>query len=216
MVEVRINAKVRTGKSGSYKHYLRESGRIPAVIYGNGISSEPIELDAKELETVIHKNGRNALIDLIVNGKQGDNKYVVMVKDIQRDPIRRELVHADLCKISLQDKIHTTVPIILKGDAEGHKMGGIVQTGLREAAVECIPANIPESLSVDVSNLKIGDHLTVADLPTTPDCRILNDSESIIVTIVAPRMAEQPETIGAEGPAVAPAKPGAEAHNPAE
>lgn len=213
MAEVRINAKVRTGKSGSYKHYLRETGRIPAIIYGSGISSEPIELDARELDSVIHKKGRNALIDLVVNGKQGNNKYVVMVKDIQRDPIRRELVHADLCKISLQDKLHTAVPIILKGDAEGHKMGGIVQTELREAEIECLPANIPEALVVDVSALKIGEHLTVADLPNGQDYKILNDPETIVVTIVAPRMAEEPEATGTEGPAVAAAKP---EENPAE
>ncbi len=215
MAEVRINAKVRTGKSGSYKHYLRETGKIPAIIYGNGISSEPIELDAKELDSVIHKKGRNALIDLVLNGKQGDNKYVVMVKDIQRDPIRRELVHADLCKISLQDKIHTTVPISLKGDAEGHKMGGIVQAELREADIECLPGDIPEVIVVDVTALKIGEHLTVAELPNGQNYKILNDPETVVVTIVAPRMAEQPETTGTEGPGAGPDKMGA-ADTPAE
>lgn len=210
MVEVRIDAKVRTGKTSSYKHYLRETGKIPAVIYGNGISSEPIELNAKELESVMHKKGRNALIDLIVKGKQGDNKYVVMVKEVQRDPIHRDIVHADLCNISLKDKIHTAVPVLLRGDANGHKNGGIVQSELRQVDIECMPAAIPEALTMDVSNLEIGDHLTVADLPTSPDYTILNDPDAIIVTIVAPRMAEQPETTGAEGPAVATAKPEAQ------
>lgn len=203
MVEVKLNASVRAGKTSRYKHNLRQTGKIPAVIYGNGISSEAIELDARDLESTLQKKGRNALIDLMVKGQRGDNKYVVMVKEVQRDPIRREIIHADLCKISLQDKVHTAVPIHLTGEAQGVKKGGIIQLGLRELEVESMPANIPESIAIDVSELDVGDHLTVANLPTSPDYRILNDQDSVIVTIVAPRMAEEPAT-DADDTAVSP------------
>ncbi|MHB9094471.1 MAG: 50S ribosomal protein L25/general stress protein Ctc [Eubacteriales bacterium] len=205
MVEVKINARVRPSKTSSYKHSLRNKGIIPAVIYGEGITSQPIELDARDLETAIQKKGRNALINLVLKDKQGENKYVVMVKEIQRSPIRRELVHVDLCKISLKDKLHTSVSVSLKGEARGLVNGGVIQSGLREIEIECMPAKIPDTISLDISPLDIGDHLSVADIPESPDFKILTEPEAVLVTMIASRMAEQPETTGAEGPAVAPA-----------
>lgn len=205
MVEVKISAQVRPEKTKKYIHNLRSKGKIPAVVYGKDINSEPIEINARELEAAIRSKGRNALIDLVVRGKQKENKYVVMIKELQRETMRGNLVHADLCKVSLEDKIHTSVPVVLRGESQGVKDGGIIQTGLREIDIECLPANIPENITVDISGLDIGGHLSIADIPESPDFRVLNDPESIIITIIAPRMAEQPETVGAAGPAVAPA-----------
>lgn len=207
MVDVKINARVRPSKTSGYKHALRGKGLIPAVVYGKTITNQAIELDAKDLESAIRKRGRNALIDLVLKGKQGENKYVVMVKEIQRDPIRREIVHADLCSISLQEKIHTSVPVVLKGEPKGLIYGGIIQSGIREVEVECMPANIPEAIQLDISSLEIGDHLIIADIPEVPDYKILTEPDDVVVTVVAPRVAEQPETPGAGEPAAAPARP---------
>ncbi len=212
MAEIKISAQLRPGKTKGYRHALRDRGKIPAVIYGKGISSEPVEIDVRELESVVRKKGRNALIDVVVRGRQKENKYVVMVKEIQREPIGGKIVHADLCKVSLKDKIHAAVPVVLKGESKGVKAGGIIQAGVRELDVECMPAQIPESIPVDISELDIGGHLTVADLPEMPEYKILNEPDSVLVTIVAPRMAEQPETAGAAGPVVAPVEPRAEKH----
>lgn len=208
MVEIKINASPRPSKTNSYKQHLRGKGLVPAVVYGKGIANEAIEVDVKEVESAIRKKGRNALIDLVVKGKQNNNKYVVMVKEIQRDPIRREIMHVDLCKISMQDKIHTTVPVVFTGQAKGVVNGGIMQAGLREVDIECLPANIPENITVDVSSLDIGDHLAVADLPRSQDFQINSDPEAVLVTVIAPR-AVAAETANAPGPEVvpAPAKP---------
>lgn len=205
MVEVKINASVRPSKTSSYKHHLRGKGLVPAVVYGKGIDNVAIEVDVKDVETAIRKKGRNALIDLALRGKQGNDKYVVMVKEIQRDPIRREIMHVDLCKISLEEKIHTTVPVVFTGEARGLINGGIVQAGLRNIDIECMPANIPENLMVDISSLDIGDHLTVADLPHSENYHITSDQEAVIVTVVAARTAEAKETNDMPGPAVVPA-----------
>lgn len=193
MGEMIINAKVRAGKTGSYKHRLRNQGMIPAVIYGQGVSSEPIELDAKELDSVLHKKGRNALIDLVLNGKQGENKYVVMIKEIQRDPLRRDIVHADLCKISLKDKIHTTIPVVITGETEVQKKGGILQHGLREVDIECMASNIPENIRIDVANLDIGGHISIADVPVNANYRILSDPAALLVSIAPMRATAQEE-----------------------
>jgi len=205
MAEVKINARIRPGKSKHAKQLLRGSGRIPAVVYGKGISSESIEIYAKDLETAIRMKGRNALIDLVVKGQQKDKNYMVMVKEVQREAIRGNIMHADLYKVSLKDKIHTAVPVAIRGEAPGVANGGIIQSGQREIEIECMPTKIPESIAVDISSLEIGGHLSVSDLPESPDYKILTEPEAILVTILAPRMAEQPETTGMEGPAVAPA-----------
>ena len=202
MVEVRINADMRSEKTKHYIHRLRHKGRIPAVVYGKGINSQSIELDAKELESAIRTKGRNALIDLVIKGKETENKHVVMLKEIQREVVRGNLVHADLCKVSLEDKIHTSVPVVLRGEALGVKSGGVIQTGLREVDIECLPAKIPETIHLDISGLDIGDHITVADIPDSPDYKILNDTEAVLITIIAPRTAD--ETTEAEGAVVAP------------
>lgn len=208
MTEVKLKAAPRTGTS----RQLRRRGMVPAVVYGKGIDGQAVELNSRELESILLHTGRNAIINLALSGQKSPNKHVVMLKDLQRDPIRGEILHADLCKISLRDKIHTAAPVHLVGESAGIKEGGILQHGLRELDIECLPADIPEQVEVDVSGLKIGDHLTVADLPEHPGYKVLSDPSVILVTVVAPRMAEQPETTGAAGPVVAPAatKPKAE------
>lgn len=205
MVNVKISASLRSSKTKSYKHQLRKQGLVPAVVYGKGVS-EAIEVDVKDLESVIRKKGRNALIDLGLKGKKDNNKYVVMVKEIQRDPIRREIRHVDLCKISLDEKIHTTVSVVFSGEARGLINGGIVQHGIRDIDIECLPANIPEQIMVDVSALDIGDHLCVADLPQHQGYKITTDPEAVLVTVVASRTADAEETAEVAAPDAAPAK----------
>ena len=193
MVEAKIGASLRPSTKGSYRHYLRDNGRIPAVVYGKGIKEQAIELDAKDLESVIRQKGRNVLIDLDVTGGPEQKKYVVMIKDLQRDPIRRDIVHADLCKVSLEDKLRTTVPLVLKGEAAGKKTGGVLQTGLRELEIECTPDKMPDAVSVDISGLEAGQHLTVADLMVSGDLKVLTEPDKMVVMVVAPRVAEDPE-----------------------
>ncbi len=206
MAEVKINAGVRSGNTKGYKSVLRAQGRIPAVLYGKGISSEPIELEVKDLEAVLRKKGRNALINLVVKYKQKEKEYVVMVKEIQKDPLRGKIIHVDLCRVSLKDKLHTTVPVTLKGEARGLKNGGIIQTGPREIEIECMPTEIPEVIAIDISSLDIGDHLTVGDIPAPADYKILTELDTVLVTVVAPRPADLPEPTKAEAPGAGPAE----------
>lgn len=201
MAEIRINAKPRTAKTKSYLHQIRHEGRIPAVIYGRGHSSQAVELDVREFESAIRKKGRNALMDLTVKGEKGQNKIVVMVKDMQRDALHGDIIHADLFEVSMNQKIHSRVPVVFKGEAKGQKAGGVIQAGVREVEVEGLPGNLPEVISIDVSNLDIGDHLTAHDIPSLEGCRVLTDPEATLVTITAPRRAEEIEK-AVEKPAV--------------
>ncbi len=193
MAEVKIGARLRPSTKGSYRHYLRNQGRVPAVVYGKGIKEQAIELDARDLESVIRKKGRNALIDLDVKGDAEQGKYVVMIKELQRDPIRRDIVHADLCKVSLEDKIRIVVPLVLKGEPSGKKAGGVLQTVLRELEIEGTPDKLPDSITVDVSGLETGQRLTVADLMVSGDLKVLIEPDKTVVMVVPPRVADETE-----------------------
>ena len=205
MADVKIGAEVRSGDSKNYKHNLRDKGKIPAVVYGKGIDSQAVELNVKDLEAALRKKGRNALIDLVIEGGEKETKHVVIVKEIQKEPITGKILHVDLCKVSLKDKMHTAVSVTLKGEPMGLKNGGIIQTGPRTIEVECIPSKIPDTIAIDVSSLEIGDHLTVADIPESPDYKILTEPDTTLVTIIAPRAVEQPAEPVAETTGTAPA-----------
>ncbi|WP_418791329.1 50S ribosomal protein L25 [Phosphitispora sp. TUW77] len=193
MVGVKICASMRPNTKGSYRKHMRDNGKIPAVVYGKGIKEEAIELYAKDLESLIRKRGRNILIDLEVKEKPGQKKYVVMIKELQRDPIYRKIVHVDLCKVSLEDKIRTTVPVVLKGEPVGKKAGGVLQTGLRELEIECTPDKLPDIVSVDISSLETGQRMTVADLVVSDDLTILTELDKTVVLIAAPTIVEDPD-----------------------
>lgn len=190
MVKVKLDARPRLSTAGSYKHSLRDQGKIPGIIYGKDMPNKLVEVDVKKLENVLrHGAGRNSIIDLSLEGEKG-NKITVMIKDLQRDPVKGQILHADMQKISLKEKINTTVPVHFTGESIGQKKGGIIQSGVRELEVECIPTDLPEHIDVDISTLDIGDSLTVSDLTLAGGCIITSDPSTVVVSIVAPRRVE--------------------------
>lgn len=210
MEKVSLEAKIRekTGKRSSGR--LRRTGYIPAVLYGGKEKSQPLIVNTKDLEKALSTEaGENVIISL----EGGDKTRTVIVKDLQTDPVRGDLLHVDLCQISLKERLTAAVPIVVRGEAPGVKEGGILQHRLRELEVECLPTEIPESISVDVSGLSIGDSLHVKDLRVTGDLKILIDREESVVSIVPPTVEEvapptpeevaaEPEVIGEEKEAV--------------
>ncbi len=206
MEKINLEAEVRekTGKGSSGR--LRRTGYIPAILYGTKEEAQSLIVNTKDLERALSSEaGENVIISL----KVGDKTRTVIVKELQTDPVRRNLLHVDLCQISLREKLKASVPIEVRGEAPGVKEGGILQHRLREIEVECLPTEIPESISVDVSGLGIGDSLHVKDLRVTGDIKILVDGEESVVSIVPPTIEEvapptpeevvaEPEVIGEE------------------
>ncbi len=206
MEKVSLEAEIRekTGKGSSGR--LRRRGYIPAILYGGKEKAQSLIVNTKDLERALSSEaGENVIISL----KVGDKTRTVIVKDLQTDPVREDLLHVDLCQISLRERLKASVPIEVRGEAPGVKEGGILQHRLREIEVECLPTEIPESISVDVSELGIGDSLHVKDLRVIGDIEILADGEESVVSIVPPTVEEvvpptpeevvaEPEVIGEE------------------
>ncbi len=206
MKKVSLEAGIRekTGKGSSGR--LRRRGYIPAILYGGKEAPQSLIVNIKDLKKALSTEaGENVIISL----KVGDKTRMVIVKDLQVDLIREDLLHVDLYQISLKERLKASVPIVVRGEAPGVKEGGILQHRLREIEVECLPTEIPESIPIDVGDLRIGNSLHVKDLRVTGDIKILADGEESVVSIVPPTVEEvapptpeevvaEPEVIGEE------------------
>lgn len=196
-MEAELDGRTRVERTSSSRHKLREEGMIPAVIYGKNAGSIAIAVDAKVLRKILAESGSNALINMKIKENGKTKKYKALVKAIQYDPVRRDLIHVDFHQISLKDKVHATVPVHLAGTAPGTITGGILTTLMRRIEVECLATQIPESIEVDVSGLDIGEVITVSELALPPEIKILEEPGAPVVTVSA---AAKPEP-EAEAPA---------------
>ena len=185
MQEIVIEAQQRRPGGKNVNKRLRKSGRIPAVVYGAGREPLPLSVDPEAISDVLHsQSGHNTIFAISVDGQKQAN---VMVKDYQLDPVRGNLIHADMYAIAMDQLLELTVDVEMVGEPEGVKVGGgIMDVVTRSLEVECLPSDIPESIQVDVRHLKINDYIRVKNLPPNPKVKILNDPEVVIVTIVPP------------------------------
>jgi large subunit ribosomal protein L25 len=199
---------------------LRASGRIPAICYRRNAESVAVSLDPKELDRLIRNasSGINTLIDLKMAGGGDFDGRQVLIKELQRDPISGDYLHADLYAVDLLQKIHVSVPIQIKGSAIGVTQdGGILDHATRELDVECLPNAIPEEFAVDVSDLEVGQSLHVRDIEVLEGVEILNDPDVSIVSVVAPAVVEEEAPAEEEEEAVeGEATPEGEAAAPSE
>jgi len=207
-MDATLQAEKREGRGKNEARRLRASGRIPAVVYGSerGKAVE-IAVDPKTLMRILHsESGVNTLIGLQLDG--GNTR--VLVKEYQVDPIDHKLLHADFYQVAMDKTITVTVPIVVKGEPKGVKQqGGIVDFVHREIEVEVLPADIPENITVDISELMLHEGIRVRDLKTEgAKWTSLSDADMMIVHVV-PLRAEEPEPAAAEAAAAAaaPAEP---------
>lgn len=199
-MEAVLEVQARAGKGKGYRHNLLKRGLIPAVVYGKNFGSVPVELNVGALEKILEKAGSNNLIDMRITEKGKSKGCKVLVRAVQRDPVKGALIHADFHQVSLKDKVYSTVPIQLLGSSRGVSAGGILTTPAHRVHVECLAAKIPDSITVDISGLEIGEAITVADLTLPPDVKVTEEPHTVLVTVTAPTKAadEVEETAGEE------------------
>lgn len=185
-----IQAVERTEFRNSALTKIRNEGNIPAVVYGNRLESKSVYINGADLIKMMREVGRNGVFPLDLNGK----KVNVMLTEYQADPIRNEILHADLLAVDMSKEISADVRITLVGQAEGVKDGGVMQQVLHEVSITATPANIPTAIEVDVTSLAIGDTLTVGDIKATKGFEINSDLEQTIVSILPPKAEEEINT----------------------
>ena len=201
-MDATLQAEKRDGRGKNEARRLRASGRIPAVVYGvEKNKATEISVDPKILSRILHsESGANTLIGLQLDGS--DTR--VMVKEYQLDPIDHKLLHADFYQVAMDKTLTVTVPIVLKGEARGVKQqGGIVDFVNREIQIEVLPGDIPENITVDISELMLNQGIRVRDLHTEgAKWQPISEPETMIVHVVALRVEE--EAPAAEAAAAAP------------
>ena len=200
MPQFNVAAEVRDQRGKNAARRLRMAGKIPAVLYGHNEDAVAVAVNPKELSAILHsQTGYNTIFTLTFQGS--GKATAVMLKDWQHDPTKGNLLHADLVRIAMDQTLQLSVPITTTGEAKGVKLqGGIFEFVLREVEVECLPTDIPEHLTIDVSELEIGANFRVSDLNVDSKVKILSDPELVIAHVVAPKEEKVPEPVEVAAP----------------
>lgn len=189
----KLQAKKREGFTRAALTEIRTAGSFPAVVYGKGVESAPVSVEETEFIKVIREVGRNGLISLNVDGKTHD----VVLQEYQQDPIKGFIVHADFLSVDRSSEITSQVRVDIEGEAVGAKEGGVIQQPLFELTVTAKVSEFPEHVSVDVSELAIGDSISVGDIRDKHSFTIEHEDEETVVSVLPPQKLEE-ETEDAE------------------
>ena len=197
-VKLEAQERDRTGTSAAAR--LRRDGFIPGVLYGRGKKPHAIAVPERELRSVLTgPGGRHAILDVVLQGQK--TSHASILKDFQVDPIRSKITHFDLYEVRLDKAITAQVAIELEGESPGVKLGGVLSALVREVSVEALPLEIPDRIVLDIGTTEIGTNLRVADLVAPEGTKILDDPDTVVVSVAAPRVEveEVPEEELAEG-----------------
>jgi large subunit ribosomal protein L25 len=204
MPEFVVPAESRSETGKNVNRRLRSRGLIPGVVYAAGKDAVAVSVSPRQIVDILKSAaGENTLFDLDLGG----SRRKVILKEFQREPLRGQLLHADFYEVALDKRLEVKVHIELSGTPVGVKLqGGIVDFVTRELEVECLPADIPEKIAIDISHLEINKHLRVSDLTLGDKVKVLADPELVIVHVVLPKAEVVAEPAAVEG---AVAEPGA-------
>jgi large subunit ribosomal protein L25 len=190
MEALELMAEVRDVKRSQVKQ-IRQQGLVPAVLYGKDVEATMLQFDAKTLNKVLREAGTHQLIALKIGAQQ---PKMTMARDIQRDPMKHELIHVDFFAVKMTEKVTAQVPLVFEGHAPAIVKGGVLTHGLDQLEIECLPANLISSITVSVNGLaEYNDTITVADLIVPETVTILSDPDSVIAKIEPPRLEEETE-----------------------
>jgi len=179
-----LQAQLREVSTKGDLRRLRSAGHVPGVVYGKGLSApSAITVNAKDVEAMLRSHPY-AVIDMDI---PGTGRQPVMMSDLQRDPISKQVTHIDFHKINMNEKIATSARVDITGTSPGEKEGGMLQLVLHEIDIECYPKDIPDTITADVSGLGMGEHLTVGELKLPSGVTSTQDPETVVVSVLAPQ-----------------------------
>ncbi len=193
-IKIKVNKRDQVGKQAAGR--IRKEGSIPAVVYSSELNI-PITVPLESIK-MLHsiRFSESAIVDMEVIGEKKSDDIPVLVKKIQFHPLTEKIIHLDFLKVSLKNKIRVNVHIVIKGEAKEAKDGGVLEQLLREVQVEGLPLDIPEKIEVDITNLEKGHSFHVEDLTVPENLKILTDSKTAVVTVVALKEEVLEENIG--------------------
>ena len=196
MAEVKLTARKREGQGKGAARRVRAAGGVPAIVYGAGMDPLAIEVDRRQFITALRTDaGMNVLLDLQI---EGTDEVLALTKELQKDPVRGTVLHADFIKIDRMQEVEVEVPVLVVGESPGVKEGGVLENPLFTIHVRCRATDVPEHIDADISGLSIGDALRVSDLAEGRDFTILNDPDTVVASVAAPISEEELEAMVAD------------------
>ncbi len=199
MATAQLSAQPRSETGKGVARSLRRAGNVPAVIYGHGRDPQPLAVDARELERLLdHIVAESTVIELAYDGRTSRT----LIREIQRHPLRRAIVHVDFQELVAGEKVIVSIPVVLVGTPEGVRLsGGVMNQVLSELEIRVDPSNIPNHIDVDISKLTIGHSIHVSDLSVPEGVEILEDAEATVAVLAAPKTEAAPVPVeGADAP----------------
>jgi large subunit ribosomal protein L25 len=178
-----LKAQTREGRGKGAARKLRAQGMVPGVLYGHGVASVAISLSSQDLLHFFHAtHGAAMVVDLEVDGK----KHMAIPREIQRDHLHGRYVHVDFLAVRRDEKVKMSVEIHEVGEAPGVKTGGVIEHHLRDVEIECLPGDVPEQITADISSLELGDMLRLGDIPEPSGVTFLTDPATPVISVVTP------------------------------
>lgn len=187
-MSVSLEVSKREVRPRSLRNKLRHEGKVPAIVYGYNVESTPISFDGQTFSKLLRENGANAVVTMDIDG----NKVNTLVHKVQTNTFTNHFEHVEFLSVNMSEETEVETEIVLIGEAAGAKSGGVLAQNLYTVLVSATPDNLPERIEVDVTNLDLGDSITVSDLPENNEYKVVTDSEEQIAAVVAP--AEETET----------------------
>lgn len=189
-IELSAEQRTRTGKEDTAK--VRQAGLIPAILYGSEEPSAALSIKDADLARILRKSGNHfVLLNLKITGKDGEKAESAIIKAIQRHPVNEKIIHVDFFRVSLKKQVSVDVPIELKGEAPGLKLGGVLQQATRHVRIRCLPNQVPDAAIADVSALNIGGVVHARELILPEGVELQSDSAATILSIVTIKVEEE-------------------------
>jgi large subunit ribosomal protein L25 len=199
---VAVTTRSKTGTTSSKA--LRHAGNIPATLSGHGAAPLSISIDAKRFDELLHAGARHHLLHVTIDGSTNDT---AMIRDVERDPLTKRIIHADLQRVSAREAIEATINVVTAGTPVGHAIGGVLEIVTHELSVRGPADSMPQSLHIDVSKLNVHETIHASDVTLPEGFSLVSPPETVVVTVGAART--MTETEGEAAPAAAPAAPAA-------
>jgi len=196
LIELKSNIRTSVGKGPA--RVLRRENRVPAVFYGPDTDPVLLSVNTNDLDHVM-KNSRagQMVLNLVIQNGESYTK-AAMVKELQVHPVSRNFLHVDFYEVSMDRKLKVKVPVVVKGKSKSVELGGMLQIIRHELDVLCLPAQIPDSIEIDVTDLDIGDSIHIGDISPEGDIEFTDEAHLTVVTILTPKMEEEPVEEGEE------------------
>ena len=198
--QIKLSATSRTEKGKGVAKRLRREGKLPAVVYGHKTDPIALTIDSKQLlKLIVEGKSEHKLFGLSIEGNGKPIEKIVMIKELQIHPLKRNFLHVDFFEVAMDEEITLSLVIKLVGEAPGVEMGGMLQQVRREIEIKCLPSQIPDTVEIDVSALNIGDSVHLNDIQLPEGIKVLDDADLTIATVLAPVVEKEVEPEEVEG-----------------